>query len=128
VSVGAAHASSTTTKLHFTETLSPSEKLGSGHFDIVGSLTNRKVASSGKPAGYVSYACTLVTASVYRCNAAFTLAGGILLSHETLNFAKSKVTGTITGGDGKFSGARGTVKLDNEDTGVTIVDLIYTKK
>jgi hypothetical protein len=129
IGMAGATGTATTRTLHFSEQLSPSETVSKGHFVTEGTLTHRKLAKSGKPAGYVTYACEPTSSkTVLRCNAAFTLAGGIVLTRLNLNFAASTSRGVVTGGDWIYGGVRGTLTEQTEDTGITIVDLKITTK
>ena len=127
--IGIAGATGATTSKHFhlSAKLGPPEKLSKNHYAIVGTVTSRKLATRGNPMGYLTESCLQVTpGAVYRCKLAFTLSGGIVLANETMNFQKATMTGTVTGGDGIYKGARGTVTQQNEDTGVTVTDLSLT--
>lgn len=129
ISVGVAGATGSTTSkhLHLSAKLGPPEKLSKNHYAIAGTLTSRKLATRGNRMGYLTEYCLQVTpGALYRCKLAFTMSGGIVLASETMNFQKASMSGTVTGGDGIYKGARGTVTQQTEDTGVTVTDLDLT--
>jgi hypothetical protein len=125
--IGTADAAGTTTTLHLNATLDTGKHLDKTHLVSTGTLTFRELSRRGKPAGVISFTChNTSTTGVLLCRGAYVLRRGILLARSTVNFNNGTLNGTITGGDGAYGGARGTVTGQSESSGVTIINLHFT--
>jgi hypothetical protein len=64
------------------------------------------------PTGSDNAVCTFKTTTRAVCDEVIAIGGSLLLSdHVTVNFSLTSPTSKITGGTGKFKGARGTITV-----------------
>jgi hypothetical protein len=123
-----ASAGSGTTTIHLNAHAQFSQNFDKTHLMSTDALTFRRLSKRGKSAGAASFTCRQgpKTDPSLICHAAFVLQGGVMLSSLTVDFAKNRVKGTITGGDGKFASARGTVAGQPTSATSSIITLSFT--
>lgn len=91
---------------------------GTSHLVITSVLTKK-----GHAAGSGVYTCVKNGSGDYNCDSAFALAGGMLVTHESIT--GTTLSGKITGGTGKYAGASGTVKATQRSDGKQKLTLSY---
>ena len=74
------------------------------------------VVINGKKAGHDTLTCKAISQSKASCSIVFVFAAGKLNGRFALLFTGSSGKGTITGGTGKYAGAKGTLTFKNLDT------------
>jgi hypothetical protein len=67
----------------------------------------------GKRAGRDTATCKLASQQKANCNILFQLSGGTIKAKLVILFSKPSGTGTITGGSGKYAGAKGKLTFRN---------------
>jgi hypothetical protein len=99
------------TTLHLINTNTQTVTLTGGKLVITATLKRK----GGTQVGSAVYTCNPAGSGTYTCQTAFALAGGIILSRESVN--GDALAGDVTGGTGKYAGASGTVKASARPDG-----------
>jgi hypothetical protein len=116
LAVASTHSASTTIKFTATATGQTSSKTG---FAETG-----KDTSGGKLIGYYTLSCQARSASAFSCGGAGSTVKGMIYFKFPLSTKSKTFSGTVTGGTGAYSGARGTIKgksITSKKEAVTIV-------
>lgn len=94
--------------LHVVNQTTGARKLDSSHSVFYATITKPR---SQKVIGTAAHTCVAVTSGTVRqdCHSALALRGGVMVFDDTLDIHTGKITGTVLGGTGKYSGASGTV-------------------
>lgn len=117
LALASAHSpSATTIKFVATQTGQRSSKTA---FQAVGTATK-----SGKLIGYYTLSCQFASATVAKCGGAGSLSHGMIYFKFPLSTKSNTFSGTVTGGTGAYSGAKGTISgkaISKKKEAVTIV-------
>ncbi|HVY08810.1 MAG TPA: hypothetical protein VHB18_01510 [Mycobacteriales bacterium] len=111
--------------LHLTSTI----RIRSTNVDVVNLGHGKQIVTAalrrgGRDAGRGVSTCTPGGAT-FSCKSAYALSGGVLIFRDTVNFSQGKVTGTVTGGSGKYAGAHGTVRGAESSHGGVHITIVY---
>jgi hypothetical protein len=87
-------------------------------------ISTENVLINGKKVGHDTLTCKAISQSKANCSIVFVFAAGKLKAKFPIVFTESSGKGTITGGTGKYAGAKGTLtwrNLNSEGTRTGVV-------
>lgn len=116
LAVASTHSTSTTIKFIATTTGQTRSKTG---FTETG-----KDTSGGKLIGYYTLSCQAKSATAFSCGGGGSFAKGMIYFSFPLSTKSKTFAGTVTGGTGAYSGAKGTISgktITSKKEAVTIV-------
>jgi hypothetical protein len=105
--------------IHVIETVTGSTRIGSKTFVVV-ALTR-----SGHAVGDAVNTCT-TSGTSYGCKSAFALSGGVILATISGDSNTGRVSGTVTGGSGKYQDATGSLKGTPTSNGKVALTINYS--
>ena len=118
LAVASAHSRSATT-IKFVATQTAQHRSSKTTFEEVGTDTK-----NGKKIGYYTLSCQLTSATAGKCGGAASFSRGMIYFSFPLSTKSNTFSGTVTGGTGAYSGAKGTVTgkaISKKKEAVTIV-------
>jgi hypothetical protein len=142
VAVALAVAAVVTGGLTMTSSAAPSAKAHTKHYDArtvslfkidkLDTITNtnlksRHLASAGKIKGAVVFTChrPSSTATAEYCKGAIALKQGMLFATAKLPFSTAELSGRITGGNGRYKGAHGSITAVGSTRHHSIITITY---
>ncbi len=118
LALASAHSPSATT-IKFVATQTGQHRSSKTTFEEVGTATK-----NGKLIGYYTLSCQFTSATVAKCGGAGSLSRGMIYFKFPLSTKSNTFSGTVTGGTGAYSGAKGTISgkaISKKKEAVTIV-------
>lgn len=90
-------------------------------------VTSELAKPSGRKLGSGVFTCAISASNsrVLNCKSAFALVDGVILEHETIDENTGRVTGSVTGGSGKYAGVSGDVQGNGRRDNSTLLVLTY---
>jgi hypothetical protein len=116
LAIASTHSASTTIKFIATTTGQTTTKTG---FAETG-----KDTSGGKLIGYYTLSCQAKSVSAFSCGGAGSSVKGMIFFRFPLSTKSTTFSGTVTGGTGAYSGAKGTISgktITSKKEAITIV-------
>jgi hypothetical protein len=118
LALASAHSRSATT-IKFVATQTGLHHSSKTTFEQVGTDTKK-----GKTIGYYTLSCQLTSATAANCGGAGSFAHGMIYFKFPLSTKSPTFSGTVTGGTGAYSGAKGTITgktISKKKEAVTII-------
>jgi hypothetical protein len=118
LALASAHSPSATT-IKFVATRTGQHRSSKTSFEEVGTDTK-----NGKKIGYYTLSCQMTSATAATCGGAGSFSRGMIYFRFPLSTKSNTFSGTVTGGTGAYTGAKGTISgktISKKKEAVTIV-------